>query len=325
MSSDQSKPKKSQARLPVAKPLVPDAPPSARPVPKRPQPTVKLEPAADANESGWLDAFTWRNLASFLVSFALHASILVLLSLLVWLVPQSDQYTLIISTDPGDSLTPDDFDSTPVFAPDNSLLEAQNSLAELASDSSLVKSPDQFEATQQQPQSNSMVASMPQGLLMRTRSPSGGGFQGRRGDRRGERLARGGGNAKSEEAVALGLEWLAAHQRKDGGWRFEMNADQFCNCRNPGTNGSTTGATGLALLPFLGAGHTHLEGDYQEVVHDGLYYLTNRMVMTPNGADLQEGTMYAQGIATIALCEAYAMTDDENMRDAAQKAVDFIC
>ena len=46
---------------------------------------------------------------------------------------------------------------------------------------------------------------------------------------------------------------------------------------------------------------------------------------TEHGVDLQEGTMYAQGIATIALCEAYGMTQDESLRQPAQRAIDFIC
>jgi hypothetical protein len=49
------------------------------------------------------------------------------------------------------------------------------------------------------------------------------------------------------------------------------------------------------------------------------------MIVTAQGGDLQEGTMYAQGIATVALCEAYAMTRDESLRTPAQAAVDFIC
>jgi hypothetical protein len=48
-------------------------------------------------------------------------------------------------------------------------------------------------------------------------------------------------------------------------------------------------------------------------------------LVTPHGGDLQEGTMYAQGIAAIALCEAYAMTHDETLRSVAQLAIDFIC
>ena len=34
--------------------------------------------------------------------------------------------------------------------------------------------------------------------------------------------------------------------------------------------------------------------------------------------------MYAQGLATIALCEAYAMTQDEKLIIPAQRAVEFI-
>ncbi len=135
-----------------------------------------------------------------------------------------------------------------------------------------------------------------------------------------------GGSPETENAVALGLAWLAAHQWQDGGWRLDL-AGGPCGgqCRNSGKVGTTTGATGLALLPFLGAGHTHLLGEYRDVVHNGLYYLKNHIVMTPHGADLQEGTMYAQGIATIALCEAFAMTQDEELRVPAQRAIDFIC
>ena len=81
----------------------------------------------------------------------------------------------------------------------------------------------------------------------------------------------------------------------------------------------------LALLPFLGAGHTHQSGEYRDVVHNGLYYLKSRIIKTAHGADLQEGTMYAQGLAAIALCEAYAMTQDETLRQPAQQAIDFIC
>ncbi len=150
--------------------------------------------------------------------------------------------------------------------------------------------------------------------------------QGRRGEGKGKLLASGGGTPASENAVALGLAWLAAHQWRDGGWRFDLTAGPCGGqCRNSGSVGTTTGATGLALLPFLGAGQTHMEGEYRDVVHAGVYYLKDHIVPTPHGADLQEGTMYAQGIATIALCEAYGMTKDESLRQPAQQAIDFIC
>ncbi|MCA9141145.1 MAG: hypothetical protein H6823_18625 [Planctomycetaceae bacterium] len=162
-------------------------------------------------------------------------------------------------------------------------------------------------------------------LLEATNTPIGGGFEGRTEEQRARLVAARGGNQASEDAVEQGLAWLAEHQRQDGSWHLNHQEGR-CNgrCPHPGTVGTSTGATALALLPFLGAGYTHQQGKYKDVVGEGLYYLTGRMIETPHGGDLQEGTMYSQGIATIALCEAYAMTGDEQLKSYAQKAVDFI-
>ncbi len=160
-------------------------------------------------------------------------------------------------------------------------------------------------------------------LLEATNTPTGGGFEGRTQEQRARLVAARGGNQASEDAVELGLAWLAAHQRQDGSWHLDHKEGQ-CNCPHPGTVGTSTGATALALLPFLGAGYTHQQGKYKDVVGEGLYYLTGRMIETPHGGDLQEGTMYSQGIAAIALCEALAMTGDQQLKPYAQKAVDFI-
>jgi len=154
----------------------------------------------------------------------------------------------------------------------------------------------------------------------------GGGLAGRGAELRAELLGAHGGNGASEEAVTRGLRWLMAHQLDDGSWRFDLRISPQCRgrCRHHGTIGSSTAATALALLPFLGAGHTHRQGAYQDVVGRGLYYLASRTVVTPQGGDLQEGTMYAQGLAAIALCEACAMTGDEALRPTGQSAIDFI-
>ena len=85
--------------------------------------------------------------------------------------------------------------------------------------------------------------------LGRPRSRRSSGKTGDGGERRTPR--------QSEEAVERGLRWLAAHQRDDGSWCFDLEKPP-CNgmCRNSGSEASTTAATGLALLPFLGAGYT---------------------------------------------------------------------
>ena len=146
MASDQPKPKKSQTQLPVAKPLVPEAPPTIERAARKPRAKpaadkVTLEPEAAAEDSRWFDAFTLRSLTGFLFSFGLHALILVLLSLLVWIIPKNEQFTLVVSTDPGDSITPGELDDSARFAPDSSLVDASDSLSELSSNLPLVKSP----------------------------------------------------------------------------------------------------------------------------------------------------------------------------------------
>jgi hypothetical protein len=80
----------------------------------------------------------------------------------------------------------------------------------------------------------------------------------------------------------------------------------------------------LALLPFLGAGQTHLHGRYSETVKAGLGYLLRQQ--QPDGSMIGQGVgqMYAHGIGTIVLCEAYAMTDDSDLREPAERAVRFI-
>jgi len=131
---------------------------------------------------------------------------------------------------------------------------------------------------------------------------------------------------ESEQAVYRGLKWLAAHQRDDGGWNFDHRQTGCKYCANPGTHGSMTAATGLALLPFLGAGHTHKKaGEFQETVRKGLEFLKSRVKQTPLGGDLQDGVnLYSQAIATLALCEAYAMTDDRDLQASCAEAVRFI-
>ena len=142
----------------------------------------------------------------------------------------------------------------------------------------------------------------------------GGGLQGRSADARGAMAARYGGTPESELAVEKGLKWLARHQFPDGSWRLNFR-DGTCDgqCRNPGTREVTTAATGLTLMAFLGAGYTHRDGPYQKEVQDGLDYLKSRMRKTVYGGNLTEGTMYAQGMAVIALSEAYIMTQDESL------------
>ena len=153
----------------------------------------------------------------------------------------------------------------------------------------------------------------------------GQGFAARKGDARGEAIRSRGGTAASEAAVERGLEWLASHQAVDGSWQFDLSGCRCQGaCRDPGTLTSSTASTSIALLPFLGAGHTHLEGRHQETVSRAIYYLLSRMNRTPRGGDFCEGTMYGHGVTTLALAEALGMTKDEMLVQPVREAVRFI-
>ncbi len=139
-------------------------------------------------------------------------------------------------------------------------------------------------------------------------------------------LIAGGGGKDTEEAVARALQWLARHQLPNGAWSFDHRLANHPNGKNPGRlRDAYNGATGLALMAFLGAGHTHKKGKYKNVVRKGLYFLMSRINKQTGSLHEPGGNMYSHGICTIALCEAYAMTRDRGLRIPAQAAINFIC
>ncbi len=141
-----------------------------------------------------------------------------------------------------------------------------------------------------------------------------------------------------DRAVVAALNWIMRHQHADGRWSL-TNFNRCCRdatCTTLGKTEADAAATALALLPFLAAGHTHqtlgaladgknakkMGRNYQRAVNNGLYWLLRNQ--KPDG-DLRAGsTMYAQGLATIALCEVYGMTHDLAVGEAAQRAISFI-
>jgi len=156
---------------------------------------------------------------------------------------------------------------------------------------------------------------------------SGEGFGGRGSGERQAMVGSSGGTKGTERAVGGGLNWLSRHQNADGSWSFDGHSkhckDSSCTC--DGKNTSNAAATAFAILPFLAAGQTHKsKGPYQGTIAKGIEYLGR--TAKPDG-DLQGGvkSMYAQGVATIVMCEAYGMTNDQRLRLPAQKAIDYIC
>lgn len=141
-----------------------------------------------------------------------------------------------------------------------------------------------------------------------------------------EMVKKEGGTTLTEAAVARGLRWLSKHQNADGSWSLDrFHHVRGCSCRGAGMHSDSAG-TALALLPFLGAGQTHLVGVYRDHVAKGLRWMVEHQA---KDGDLRAGSngnagMYAHGQGAIVLCEAFLMTGDEQLREPAQRAINFI-
>jgi hypothetical protein len=149
-----------------------------------------------------------------------------------------------------------------------------------------------------------------------------GGFGGRSGATRERLVEEGGGNSKSEAAVAAGLKWIAMHQAADGHWSLDaFNQHGHCNCTGFGHQNDIA-ATALGLLPLLAAGETQKNPKalYGKHVLNALKYLLSKQARDGNFG----GGMYAHGLASIAMCEAYGMTADPSLKLSAQRALNYI-
>ncbi|MEM0925570.1 MAG: hypothetical protein AAGJ83_06000, partial [Planctomycetota bacterium] len=146
-----------------------------------------------------------------------------------------------------------------------------------------------------------------------------------------------GGTPSSEAAVTEALKWFSRHQFKSGqnmgAWtmQHEIVCGGTCGngCTNPTRARQLNAATSLALLPFLGAGQTHVKGEFRDVVMMGLrFIIQNGKPGKENGIPYIDyrsgGSMYDHGLVAITLCEAYAMTGDPNLAGPAQAAINFI-
>jgi hypothetical protein len=148
-----------------------------------------------------------------------------------------------------------------------------------------------------------------------------------------------GGDDRTQQAVERGLDWLASNQEPSGLW----DASRFGAGRETTTLGehrdgtgrdADTGITGLALLAFLGAGYNHQQEKqpHADVIRKGLLALVDQQM---NSGDLSGreqigqqrshyfARMYCHGIASLALCEAYAATNDPQLYPAVLRAVSY--
>jgi len=188
----------------------------------------------------------------------------------------------------------------------------------------------QVKTKEQQAQSNSGMQGSGETMATASRADAKVALSHRSGSARGETARARGGSPASEAAIERGLLWLARHQAANGAWSFEHphcidpfgRPSQQCLCRTKGyIDGHTKASTSIALLPFLGAGNTHLDGPYKEVVYRGLEQLKTILDIelkelhpdNPDFVSTFSGDLYGYGITALVMAEAFGMTDDPDL------------
>ncbi len=146
-----------------------------------------------------------------------------------------------------------------------------------------------------------------------------GSFGQRNGGGRRLMVKRHGGSKATESGVDSALRWLAYHQETDGHWDAKKYAAQ---------EKTDTAVTGLAVLAFLGAGHTEKVGEYKGNVQRAIAWLKSKqaadgLIWDTTDAGAHRGKGYPGAIATLAMAEAAGMANVPDTKAAAQKAIDY--
>jgi len=117
-----------------------------------------------------------------------------------------------------------------------------------------------------------------------------------------------------QQAVELGLAWLASHQGKDGSFGG-----------GGGEIGKHAGITALAGLAYMQAGNLPNRGKYGENVTKCVdFVLASCQESGLIASDNSHGPMYGHGFATLFLAEIYGMDFDPRVKEKLQRAVRLI-
>ncbi len=155
-------------------------------------------------------------------------------------------------------------------------------------------------------------------------------YQNRSSEKRQTAAKKNGGSEKTEAAVNAALVWLAKYQQRDGRWNPRQTGGGqekliFGHNRGGAGTNADTAITGLALLAFLGAGHTQHDGPYADNIARGLKFLISKQKQNGSlaGDARLFARMYCHSMALFALSEAYAVTGDKSLRNAVTKGVNY--
>ena len=132
---------------------------------------------------------------------------------------------------------------------------------------------------------------------------------------------------KTQPIIEKALDWLSRHQFPDGSFsaaKFTTRCSGTLACDGAGDPERTITTTAFALLAFMGYGYTHRVGDYKETVSRAKDFLLKSEKDGAFGEMKGKLGMLDSLAATCALCELYAITRDNELKESCEKAVQFV-
>ncbi len=261
----------------------------------------------------------------WLISITFHALLLFILSCIIFAMPEKKRADIVVSTDitteeeepfdpkkerklfkdKTDVVVDSDIDAPPVIVDED------------------VPVDDHFETDNNMDMNSALgdedaISDIPlsgKGIVGTIGVGGGGGgtFGNRMGGGRRRCVMQGGGSRGSESAVNAALRWLARHQEQSGQW----DCQKYGGSQKPAQGDPAV--TGMALLAFLGAGHTEYVGKFRDTVRRSVQWLVKNQ--KPNGQWGERN--YEHGICLMAMAEAVGMGGSSAAKESALKGIDF--
>ncbi|NUQ64924.1 MAG: squalene--hopene cyclase [Pirellulales bacterium] len=289
-----------------------------QPIPARPVPvtasgerTLKIREDEEEPQRVEITSYALKNAPPWLISAVFHMVVMIALGLIFSAATDEDRIELhaVYAENLGEQL---EFDS-PLAGNDDKNVEEP------------ILTPDNLPLVENPFAAPPKIEIVPQSVHSMSETPPtqvGIALQGREAGMKRALLAAYGGNATTDGAVQLGLEWLAKNQRRNGSWSL---VGPYSTGAAEG-NENESAATAMALLAFQGDGNTHRYGPFQKHVADGWQWLLKEQ--DGDGSFFHEGPyhhrFYTQGQCSIALCELYGMTRDPALKEPAERAIKYI-
>jgi len=272
----------------------------------------------------------WERAPWWMISAAVHATILMLMTVITVATAQKRTDDIVITTDLAKKKEPeyDEKKIRDIFR-NTKEVEAEEIVENPVFVHEEVEVTDHFE-TENDMDTNTArgqedaISDIPlggTGVVGNIRVGGGGAgcFGYRSGGGRRRCVAKFGGSRASESAVDAALRWLARHQEPDGHWdTMKYGSEEF----------SDHGTAGLAALAFLGAGHTERAGKFKGNVTAAVQWMIKQQAADGSiGKGVAKGHHerfgYHQAICGLSLAEAYGMARNPRTGQAAQKSVDW--